>query len=331
MVFWIVYFTFNTLRWGHYFDDYQYSLKSNLVEFAIHIIFVYGHIFYLVPKFIYSKQYKTYVGLMILILGLVYVLRTTLNILLVTDEIWPESKFPTHIFDIDHLLTVIIGEIYVISFVTAIKFVVEWFQEKKKNEELAQLQLNTELKYLRTQIQPHFFFNTLNNLYALTLKKSDNAPRLVLKLSDMMQYILYEVDTSNVNLLQEINHINNFLDIENLRFPDRIESEMDISGNIDEIMVPPLLFLSFIENCFKHGLKEEGKIVIRMTFEVTKNNYLLFKLSNSFDSNTNEENKHGIGLQNAERRLQLLFGNNFNLQTNITDEMYNLFLKIPVK
>jgi len=267
---------------------------------------------------------------MILILGLVYVLRTELNILLVTKEIWPESEFPSHFFDIDHVLQVTLGEIYVISFVTAIKFVAEWFIEKRKNEELAQLQLNTELKYLRTQIQPHFFFNTLNSLYALTLKKSDNAPRLVLKLSDMMQYILYEVETSKVSLLQEINHINNFLDIEHLRFPDRIESEMDITGNIDNIKVPPLLFLSFIENCFKHGLKEEDKIIVQMSFEITSDKYLLFKLSNSFNPNKTEKTKHGIGLQNTERRLQLLFGNNYSLQAKTVDDMYQISLKIPV-
>jgi len=284
----------------------------------------------LVPKLIYRKKYKTYVGVMILILGLVYVLRTELNILLVTKEIWPESEFPSHFFDIDHVLQVTLGEIYVISFVTAIKFVAEWFIEKRKNEELAQLQLNTELKYLRTQIQPHFFFNTLNSLYALTLKKSDNAPRLVLKLSDMMQYILYEVETSKVSLLQEINHINNFLDIEHLRFPDRIESEMDITGNIDNIKVPPLLFLSFIENCFKHGLKEEDKIIVQMSFEITSDKYLLFKLSNSFNPNKTEKTKHGIGLQNTERRLQLLFGNNYSLQAKTVDDMYQISLKIPV-
>jgi len=322
---------FNTLKWGHYFDDYWYSLKSNIVEFTIHIFIVYGHIFYLIPKFIYKKKYKTYFGVMLLILGLFYVIRTELNILLVTKEIWPESEFPSHFFDIDHILQVTLGEIYVISFVTAIKFVAEWFIEKKKNEELARLQLNTELKYLRTQIQPHFFFNTLNNLYALTLIKSENAPRLVLKLSDMMQYILYEVEASKVSLLQEINHINNFLDIEHLRFPNKIEAEMDITGNIDDVEVPPLLFLSFIENCFKHGLSDDHKISIQMGFEITNDNYLVFKLSNSFDSSKNEESKHGIGLQNAERRLQLLFGNNFKLYANAVDNMYSLFLKIPVQ
>ena len=214
---------------------------------------------------------------------------------------------------------------------SAIKLVIDWAIEKRRNEDLAKLQLSTELKYLRTQIQPHFFFNTLNNLYALTLKKSDDAPRLVIKLSDMMQYVLYEVNSSKANLLQEINHINNYIDIERLRFKDRIESEMDITGDIEDIEVPPLLFLSFIENCFKHGLKENEKIKINMSFEIVNKNYLEFNLRNNFNPNINQDGKHGIGIANAKRRLNLLFSNDFILDTKIIENTYNLFLKIPVR
>ena len=150
-------------------------------------------------------------------------------------------------------------------FVLHSKFFFNWFIEKKRNQDLAKLQLSTELKFLRSQIQPHFFFNTLNNLYALTLKKSDDAPRLVIKLSDLMQYILYEVKSSKASLLREINHINNYIDIEHIRFKDRIESELDITGNIEDVEVPPLLYLTFIENCFKHGLKDNDNIKIKIS------------------------------------------------------------------
>jgi LytS/YehU family sensor histidine kinase len=293
-------------------------------------VVVYINIYYLIPNLILRKKYWSYLSSLIGILALVYLVRTGLNYILVTKEIWPEAEDSGKFLEVNHVIAVVLGELYVIGFVTAIKLVIDWAIEKRRNEDLAKLQMNTELKYLRTQIQPHFFFNTLNNLYALTLKKSENAPRLVLKLSDMMQYVLYEVEGSKAGLFQEINHINNFLDIQHLRFPERIESEMDITGDIDDIEVPPLLFLSFVENCFKHGLSEEHKIVIRMSFEVTNDNYLVFKLSNSFDPSKNEESKHGIGLQNAERRLQLLFASNFNLNAKIIEDTYNLFLKIPI-
>ena len=268
---------------------------------------------------------------MILILSMVYLIRTGLTYYLVTKDVFPESEFPSKPFDIDHILAVILGEIYVISFVTAIKFIVEWFMEKKRNEQLAKLQLNTELKYLRTQIQPHFFFNTLNNLYALTLKKSDNAPRLVLKLSEMMQYVLYEVDGSKASLLNEINHINNFIDIERLRFGERVDFEMNITGNIEDIEIPPLLYLTFIENCFKHGLRENEKIHITMHFIVKKKGYLEFKLRNNFNPNASAMDKHGIGIVNAERRLSLLFHNDYVLRTKIEGDMYHLQLIIPIR
>jgi len=330
ILFWLCYFTFNVVRWGSYFDDYTYSIKSNIVEFAIHIIIVYGNIFYLIPRLILRKRYKTYIASMVLILAMVYMIRTGLNFRYVTSEIYPEAYYPGKFFKFNYVLEVVLGEIYVITFVTSIKLMVDWFIEKKRNENLAKLQLSTELKFLRSQIQPHFFFNTLNNLYALTLEKSDDAPRLVIKLSDLMQYVLYEVDSSQAPLLDEINHLNNYIDIEHIRFKGRIESEMDITGDIEDILVPPLLFLSFIENCFKHGLKENDKIKISMSFEVVTGGYLEFKLSNTFNPDINKENKHGIGIVNTERRLKLLFANNFVFETKIQENTYIIYLKIPV-
>ncbi|RMZ51832.1 histidine kinase [Flavobacteriaceae bacterium PRS1] len=330
-MFWLVYFTFNVIRWGSYFDDYWYSLKSNFVEFPIHIIVVYTNVYYLIPKFILRKKYLQYLGSITLMLILVYLVRTGLNYLLVTKEIWPEAEDSGRFLERNHIIAVILGELYVLGFVTAIKLLIDWPLELKRNEDLAKLQLSTELKFLRTQIQPHFFFNTLNNLYALTLKKSDDAPRLVIKLSDLMQYVLYEVNSSKASLLQEINHINNYLDIEHIRFKDRVETEMDITGDIEDVEVPPLLFLSFIENCFKHGLKENDKIKINMSFEIVNKKYLEFTLSNNFNPNLNQENKQGIGIKNTERRLKLLFASDFILEIKMQNSTYNLFLKIPVR
>ena len=331
MIFWLGYFLFNVLRWGSYFDDYWYSLKSNLVEFPIHIIIVYINVYYLIPKFILRKKYWTYVLSLVLMLALVYLVRTGLNYLLVTEDIWPEAEDPANFLELNHIIAVVLGELYVIGFASAIKLVIDWSIEKRRSEDLAKLQMSTELKYLRTQIQPHFFFNTLNNLYALTLNKSDNAPRLVIKLSDMMQYILYEVKSSKASLLKEINHINNFIDIERLRFEDRVDAEIDITGDIEDVYVPPLLLLSFVENCFKHGMKENDKLKINMSFDVLNNGYLEFTLVNNFKPKASQEYSLGIGNENAKRRLKLLFSNDFILDSKIEGDTYNLFLKIPVK
>ena len=327
-VFWLGYFLFNVMRWGSFFDDYWYSLKSNLVEFPIHIILVYINVYYLIPKFILRRKYWTYIAYLAGLLIVVYLLRTGLNYLLVTEKIWPEAEDNGRFLELNHIVAVSLGELYVVGFVTAIKLVIDWSIEKKKNEDLAKLQMSTELKYLRTQIQPHFFFNTLNNLYALTLSKSDNAPRLVIKLSDMMQYVLYEVNSSKVSLLQEISHINNFIDIECLRFEDRIESQLDITGDIEDVTVPPLLLLSFVENSFKHGLKDNDRVKITMNFEMVNKAYLEFTLTNNF--NPKLKQTKGIGNTNARRRLNILFYSDYIMETTIKDDIYTLFLKIPV-
>ncbi|MDW5290003.1 sensor histidine kinase [Formosa sp. PL04] len=331
ILFWLGYFVFNVVRWGSYFQDYWYSLKSNLVEFPIHIIVVYINVYFLIPRLILRKRYWSYLFSLIFMLAMVYLVRTGLNYVLVTKSIWPEAESSGNFFQLNHIIAVVLGELYVIAFVSAIKLLIDWSIEKHRNEELAKLQLSTELKYLRTQIQPHFFFNTLNNLYALTLTKSDSAPQLVIKISDMMQYVLYEVNSSKADLLEEINHLNNFIDIARLRFNESIDFEMDITGDIEDVEVPPLLFLNFVENCFKHGLKNSDKVTVRMSIKILQKDYLEFTLVNSFKSNPDITSEQGIGIVNTKRRLNLLFGSNYILENTIKDNTYNLFLKIPIR
>ena len=295
------------------------------------MILGYVNIYYLFPKYISNKKYASYIFYFIIALCLFYVIRTELIYQFINENVWPESETPQNAYSFNHILVVFLIGIYDVALVTTIKLTADWVFERKRIEELQKAQLRTELNLLKSQIQPHFFFNTLNNLYALAISKSDDAPRVILKLSDMMQYVLYEVNSPKVTLLQEIKHIDNYVDIEKMRFNDRIESEMNITGEIEDIQVPPLLFLSFVENCFKHGLKENDNIFINMSFKVIDKKYLEFILKNNFNPNANNTNKQGIGLSNAKRRLNLLFLNNYTMESKIEDDTYILFLKIPIQ
>ena len=333
IIFWLSYFTFNVIRWGSYFNDYWYSLKSNLVEFPLHILLVYINIYYLIPKFILKRQqYLQYVLSLSFWLGVVYVLRTGLNYYLVTQNIWPEAEGTQSAFTFNHVVAVVLGELYVVALATAIKLIVDWVSAKRNVDELRRNQLRLELDLLKSQIQPHFFFNTLNNLYALTLEKSDVAPSVVLKLSDIMQYVLYDVKEPAIRLIQEIEYVQNYLDLERLRFGDGIETETKIVGDIESIEVPPLLFLPFIENCFKHGSKKEGKIEVVIGFENVDHRWLHFSVKNSIDEEGTEKvkKKHGIGIKNVERRLELLYSNNFELKSAVEGNYYFVSLKIPI-
>lgn len=331
LFFWASYFTFNVIRWGSYFGDYWYSLKSNLVEFPLHILIVYFHIYYLIPKFILSRKYKRYLLFLLLSLSLLYCIRTGLNFLLVTKNIWPEAEGVQQAFTFNHIIAVILGELYVVALVSAIKLTIDWVYEKKRAEDLEKIQLNTELNFLKSQIQPHFFFNTLNNLYALTLEKSDAASIVVLKLSDIMQYVLYDVKEPLISLYDEINYIQNYLDLEKLRYGDRVNSNINITGSIEEVNVPPLLFLPFIENCFKHGSKVNDIISVSINFDVLKNKMLKFRVENTFNHLSESNKKHGIGIQNVQRRLELLFNNKFKLKTTIKKQKFIATLKIPIQ
>jgi LytS/YehU family sensor histidine kinase len=256
--------------------------------------------------------------------------RTELIYQFINQNVWPESETPQNAYSFNHILVVFLIGIYDVALVTTIKLTADWIFERKRIEQLQEVQLRTELNLLKSQIQPHFFFNTLNNLYALAIIKSDDAPRVILKLADMMEYVLYEVNGPKVTLLQEIKHIDNYIDIEKMRFHDRIESEMTITGEIEDVEVPPLLFLSFVENCFKHGLIENENIFIDMSFRVIDKKYLEFILTNNFNPNATQDNEKGIGISNAKRRLSLLFSNDFKMESKIEGDTYNLFLKIPI-
>lgn len=331
LLFWGSYFTFNVIRWGSYFDDYWYSLKSNLVEFPLHIIIVYFNIYYLIPKFILTKKFKRYILFLLFSLFILYCIRTSLNFLLVTKNIWPEAEGTQQAFTFNHIVAVILGELYVVALVSAIKLTFDWIYEKRRAEDLQKIQLSTELDFLKSQIQPHFFFNTLNNLYALTLQKSDTAPNVVLKLSDIMQYVLYDIKEPVISLFDEINYIQNYLDLEKLRYGDKVNSKINIVGNIEDVKVPPLLFLPFIENCFKHGAQENESIQVRIKFEIINNKTLKFCVKNSFVHINDTIQKHGIGIKNVKRRLQLLFNNNFKLKTFVKKQHYFVKLKIPIQ
>ena len=329
-IFWITYFSLNIIRWGSYFNDYWYSIKSNLIEFPLHILIVYYNIYYLFPYFILKKKYYKFFVYFILSLTFLYLLRTGLNYLLVSENIWPEADGIQNAFTFNHVVAVILGEIYVIAFASSIKLIFDWIYENNRAESLQAIQLKTELQFLKAQIQPHFFFNTLNNLYALTLEKSKQAPEVVLKLSEIMEYILYDAKELEIKLVKEINYIQNYIDLERLRFGDKIDLQINTQGDIETQNVPPLLFLPFIENCFKHGSIENNNLNIRIKFQITETNLLKFSVVNSYNQFTQKKKVHGIGNKNVLRRLELLYEDRFTFNSRVEKQQYIVELSIQL-
>jgi sensor histidine kinase YesM len=331
--FWLSYFVFDVIRWGSYYEDYWYSFKSNLVTFSLSMILVYFNIYFLFPKFIITKKYKKYILFFLITLCVFYIVRTELIYLLINENVWPESDSPQKAYSFNHIVVVFLIGIYDIALVTTIKLTADWIYERKRVENLQEVQLKTELQFLKAQIQPHFFFNTLNNLYALTLEKSDKAPGVVLKLSEIMQYVLYDVKEPKISLFTAINYIQNYLDLERLRHSDKITTNINIIGNIEDVLVPPLIFLPFIENCFKHGVNNNEHLEVNISFENVSDKWLIFKVENSFENKAafDTNKKGGIGIQNVKRRLELLYKDNFELKTSINNRKFRVHLKFPIQ
>ncbi len=199
----------------------------------------------------------------------------------------------------------------------------KWLQHLKKDKASAELQL------LKSQINPHFFFNTLNNLYGLTVEKSDDAPKVVLKLSDMMRYTIYEGKEDEVSLKDEINYLENYIALHKIRYHQHVAITFDHLLDAD-YKVAPLLFIILLENAFKHGVERLTKdAYIHISLEVA-NDVIKFRIENNYESISNTGHK-GIGIDNLKKRLQLIYPKKHKLVINKKEQTYRVNLEIDIK
>jgi LytS/YehU family sensor histidine kinase len=261
-------------------------------------------------------------------------IKFNLTYFLISNNVWPEGPSFIQNVTFSYAVDMMIGELYVITFVTAIKITMDWLQEQKRVTALEKTQLETELLFLRTQISPHFFFNTLNNIYSLAIEKSDKTPKLLLRLSELMRYLLYETKSKRQSLEKEIICIENYLDLEKIRYGNLLKINTTISGDISDKKIAPILLLSFIENAFKHGANNNsGKVNIDIDFNLVEN-FLYFTISNpiSEDKIISErvENSSGIGLTNVKKRLELGY-NSEDYQLSIENKNQIFVVKLKIK
>ena len=201
-------------------------------------------------------------------------------------------------------------------------------KDQKKLVELEKQNLEQQLEYLKYQINPHFFMNTLNNIHALVDIDPEKAKDTILELSKMMRFVLYEGDKHGVPLTREFDFIRNYITLMRLRYTDKVKIVVDLPSEAPDRQLPPLMLITFIENAFKHGIsyQHESFIHVKVGIEGTK---LRFQCRNSKADKPNQE-KGGVGLANVKQRLQLLYDNNFTLTIQDEADIYNVELLIPL-
>lgn len=225
------------------------------------------------------------------------------------------------------LLNIFGAVLLVILFGTALKLARDSFYRRQEEKE-------AELKLLKAQLNPHFLFNTLNNLYGLSVIKSEKLPDLMLKLSDLLRYSLYETKETFVSLEKEIKYLENYISLEKIRLEDKADIQLNIKGyDPSDKIIAPMLFIVFVENAFKHlGVLEGVKSKVSVNIEIEKDS-LNFNCMNTIDSihttnNDIEKGKSGIGLQNAKKRLDLMYTDKYKLQVTQEKDFYQVALNL---
>ena len=314
-----------------YFFSYNSNDKVYITWFSSCLLPVtmgvtYFLVYFLIPNYLLTKKYflfclysfytlvfSSYIIVLVLYGCLIFLLSFDISVMP------PMSKNFLFIL----LLVFLVSG--VVSFITLLN---HNFRTISKNKELqnkileTQLQLKEqELHYLKMQIHPHFLFNTLNTIYGFALKQSVQTPEIILKLSNLLDYILYQVNKPRVSLKEEVLHIKEYVELEKIRFKDTLKA-IFVSDEIDEhLQIAPMLLIPFVENAFKHGNLIDGFLQIRVEVKLLEKQ-LTFSVSNTYLDQDEEEKNGGIGLENIRKRLELNYKDNYSLEHKIKDNQY---------
>jgi len=245
---------------------------------------------------------------------------------------WEIRKMPARFHFRPLFSTLSIGLI-----VTGISTSLRFYEKLKRNDRLQvdimNQHLNTELAFLKNQINPHFLFNSLNSIYALAYRKSDHTTGAILKLSDILRYILYDVKDDLVPLDLEIKHIKNYIDLQKFRVTENTIINLSIKGKLEGHKIEPMLLIPFIENSFKYGVNNVSKSSIDLDIEV-EDHFLMFRIKNAIIRNYDipaENNEKGLGIENTVRRLDLLYPEQYKLDIKNKDNFFIVELQLNLK
>jgi two-component system, LytTR family, sensor kinase len=204
-----------------------------------------------------------------------------------------------------------------------------WIDSIRNQAEIETRQLRAENELLKSQISPHFLFNTLNNIDSFIFSEPQKASETLISLSDMLRYMIYETKVEKVLFAKELDYITNYINLQKIRINNAKAVVFSVKGNYDDVFVAPLIFLPFIENAFKHVSNREEDGAIKIDFDI-ENNKLKFKCINNFDEKIDDKNTGGFGLENVKRRLDLMYKNKYELTINKTISIFDVGLLIDL-
>ncbi|PLK43674.1 histidine kinase [Emticicia sp. TH156] len=299
------------------YNNYYYWAYVSLSS----VVLFYFHSEYLFPKVYKQKPIRYFIFLFLVIAALLvgrYLARTRFVGYDVNQTLFFVNSF--------------IQYLYIFGISASYSFFTDYQKQQSMRRDNETERLKSELSFLRSQISPHFMFNLLNSLVALNRKKSNLVEPVLLKMSDLLRYMLYEKDDKQISLENEIKYLQNYIDLQKLRFGDYIDIDFNVNTISLSQNIEPMLLVPFVENAFKHGVGMIEKPFIRVELKTT-DNQLFFKVTNKFNTDIQEvkDGASGIGLTNVRRRLELLYPEQHTLKVEEKENFYTTELKLNLR
>ncbi|WP_300600440.1 histidine kinase [Niabella sp.] len=305
---------------------YKASLPYFFACVSIRILLLIGiaylNLHFFLPRYLLKKRYGVYsIALLLSVAGYLLV-QSFFDYVLYGYVIGPMRNSDL----LEALSYNFFSTLWYLALMLALKLSIDWYSQQLTIQKITVEKLNAEVEFLRAQVNPHFLFNALNNLYALTLKKSDDAPGVVLKLSELMEYMLYESNEEYIPLEKELAYLQNYIELERLRTNHKADIRITVEDVTGGCLIPPFLILPLLENAIKHGLGTINSAAF-LHLNIRAGTALEVRLANSrWPAATKRQG--GIGLQNLRKRLELLYPGRYTLQTEEPPGAYIAFLKI---
>lgn len=320
------------------FKHLEYTLPESFFIVISQAPLVYTILYFVFPKIVLKKKYL----LAIICISILWFLSGMLSLYFIAKKVpqllelilstkYPPSEtkkgyFPFFIA----VLATNKGAFTITASALMLKFGKHWYHHYYRNLQLQKENTEAQMQLLTAQIHPHFLFNTLNNIYSQAQTESPKSSKMIMGLSDMLRYILYEGQKPLVPLRQELLMINEYINLEKIRYGNKLDVHVIISDKTEDIYLAPLLLLPFVENCFKHGTSSVlQKPWINLTVEM-KDTTLVMKLMNGKALKNNTRDNEGIGINNVKQRLELLYKDNYDLQITQDDEVFVVDLKVKL-
>jgi len=324
ILFWTTYILFFGSIYGKYGNNFSWYFIESFCMLPFIMAATYITIYGLLPFYLKKRKLVPTVFLMALVLfsatlGERILLRIINNLPVNYESIFGVT-----------FLYLFLETNFVVGIAFAIKIIKKWMEQQQEKHEMEKQNLKTELNLLKTQLNPHFLFNTLNNLYSLSLGESSKTSEGIAKTAELLRSVLYECNEPEIPLKKELNLLENYIELEKMRYGKRLELDFRVTGPVNGHKIAPMLLFTFVENCFKHGCRNKsGKSCITILLEAGPRGFRFLTVNNKApESRTISKKSGGIGLKNARKRLEIIYPEKHRLAVLDEDNQFKLNLEI---